>query len=57
MHDFLVIIGVDIPYPKSFEFTFNTSSAGVAISRAIRKVRLQLKGKRIKEWRVKAIQL
>lgn len=57
MHDFLVVVGVDIPYPKTYEYIFNTSSAGVSCSRAIRKVRMELKGKRIKEWRVKVIQL
>lgn len=54
---YLIQIGVDIPYPKEFESRQDTGSVSAAVSRAIREARKQLKGKRIKVYRVKAIKV
>lgn len=54
---YLVVITVEIPYPKSFEYRESASSIAPAVSRAIKKVRKELSRKHLKEMRIKAIQL
>jgi hypothetical protein len=53
----LVQITVDIPYPKTFEYRQEASNQATAIARALRQIRKDLSGKRIKEYRIKSIQL
>lgn len=57
MKNYFVRIGVDIPYPKEFDFTINGSNPGTAAARAYRKLRLELPKRKIKEYRLKIIQL
>ena len=57
MKDYLVKIGVNIPYPKEFSYTEGGSNAAVAVSRAFRKFRKEIPKKRIKELSIKVIQL
>ena len=53
----LVQITVDVPYPKTFEYRQQASSVSTAVARALRQVRKDLGRKRIKEYRIKSIQL
>lgn len=55
----LVKISLMLPYPREYEYRIQASSLGTAINRAIRKMRKEpeIKGKRIKEVKVKAIKL
>ena len=53
----LVSITVDVPYPATFEYRQEASNVGTAISRALKQVRKNLVGKRIKEYRIKSITL
>jgi len=48
----LVTIKVDIPYPKEYQYRMGGSNVGVAISRAYKQFRKELKGKRIKDGRL-----
>lgn len=57
MKDYLVLITVDVPYPKQFEYRESAGSIAPAVSRALKKVRKDLGRKRIKEFRIKAIQM
>lgn len=54
---YLVQITIEIPYPKTLEFREQASGIAPAVSRAIKALRKQIKGKRIKEMRIKAVQL
>lgn len=54
---YLVIISVDVPYPRQFEYRQSASSIAPAVARAIRLVKKEIKGKRIKEYRIKALQM
>ena len=53
----LVQITVDVPYPKTFEYRQETSNVSTAVARAMKQVRKDLSGKRIKEYRIKSITL
>ena len=53
----LVQITVNVPYPKTFEYRQEATSVGTAINRALKQVRKDLVGKRIKEYRIKSITL
>jgi hypothetical protein len=58
MKNYLVKITVQIPYPKDFEFRQEASGLATAVSRAIRRFRKELNGKKkIKEVFIRAIQL
>lgn len=56
LRHFIVKIGVDMPYPKEFEFRQEASSIAPAVSRALKELRKKLGRKRIKEYRIKAVQ-
>lgn len=53
----LISITVDVPYPKTFEYRQEASNVGTAINRALKQVRKDLVGRRIKEYRIKSITL
>lgn len=55
--NYLITISVDIPYPKSFEYRQSASGVAPAVSRALKAIRKDLKGKRVKEFKIKAVQL
>ena len=57
MKSYFVRIGVDLPYPKEFDYTELGSSPGTAVSRSLRKLRKELPRKKIKEFRIKVVQL
>ena len=57
LKDYLIFINVDMPYPKQFEYRQSASGIAPAVARAIRLVRKECKRKRIKEYRIKAIQI
>ena len=57
MNNYFVRIGVDLPYPKEFDSTEAGSNPGTAVSRAMRKLRKELPRKKIKEFRIKVVQL
>ena len=57
MKNYFVRIGVDLPYPKEFDFTVEGSNPGTATARAYRKFRRELPRKKIKELRIKVVQL
>ena len=48
----LVKITVDLPYPKEFEFRQEASGIHTAVRRALQELRKQLKGKRIKHYKI-----
>ena len=54
--NYIVSITVQIPYPKEYEFREQASGVAPAVSRALKELRKQLKGKRIHEYRIKAVQ-
>lgn len=54
---YLVLITVDVPYPKTFEYREMAGSISPAVSRALKKAKKELGRKRIKEFRIKAIQM
>lgn len=54
--DYLVYVTVDVPYPKQFEYRQSATGIAPAVARSLREVRKSLKGKRIKEYRIRAIQ-
>ena len=55
--NYLVQVTVEVPYPRTLEFRQEASGIAPAVSRAIKLVRKQIKGKRIKEMRIKVVQL
>ena len=57
MKNYFVRIGVDLPYPKEFDFTVEGSNPGTATARAYRKFRRELPRKKIKELRIRVVQL
>lgn len=57
MKNYFVRIGIDLPYPKEFDYTEGGSNPAVAISRAFRKLRRELPKRKIKELRIKVVQL
>lgn len=57
MKNYFVRIGVDVPYLKEFDYTVEGSNPGTAAARAFRKLRLELPRKKIKELRIKVVQL
>jgi hypothetical protein len=50
---FLVIITANIPYPKTFSYVIEASAIGTALARAVKKLRVDLPKKRIKELSIK----
>jgi hypothetical protein len=58
MKTYLIEITCQIPYPKKFVIRQQGNHHGTAINRAIATLRRQsLKGKRIRELSIKAVQL
>lgn len=57
LKDYLVIISVDVPYPKEFEYRETGSGIAPAVSRALKRLRKDLGRKRVKQYRIKAIQM
>lgn len=57
MKNYFIQISFDAPYPKQWSIRQGGNSFGTAIGRAIRNWKKEVKGKRIKEIKVKAIQL
>ena len=49
--DTLIKITVEVPYPKEFEFRQHGTVAS-AIGRSIRTLRKQLKGKRLRHYKI-----
>ncbi|MEK7112708.1 MAG: hypothetical protein AAB875_05260, partial [Patescibacteria group bacterium] len=54
---YLVSITVQIPYPKTFEFRKEATTIAPAVSRAIKELRKELKGRKLKQMSIRAIQL
>lgn len=54
---YFVVISVDLPYPKSFEYRQEASSIAPAVSRCLKKFRKEVARRKIKEFRIKAYQL
>jgi len=57
MKHYLVKITVPLPYPVVRDYKEEASRIAVAVKRAIDKYRKDVKGKRIKEMTIKAMQL
>lgn len=57
MKNYLIEIKINIPYPKTFSYTESGSSFGTAINRAIKKMRRDLRHKKLEEILIKAIKL
>ncbi len=56
LKNYLVRITVDVPYPKEFEYRESASAIAPAVSRALKELRKSLRGKKIREYRIKAVQ-
>lgn len=52
MSYFLIQISFYAPYPRKEEYKLQASGFGTAISRAIRELRKEYKGKRIKQYHI-----
>ncbi len=57
MHDYLITISFEMPYPKEHTTRQKANSFSPAVSRAIKEWRKEYKGKRVKKITIKAIQL
>ena len=57
MKNVRVEIGFDAPFPKMFTSLQTASSVATAIARAMRSCKKETGRKRIKEYRIKVIQL
>ncbi len=57
MKTYLVKVAVNIPYPKEYETRVEGSGFATASSRGIKDAIKQLKGRHLKEVRVKIIKL
>ncbi len=56
LKNYIIRISVDVPYPKEFEYRESASGVAPAVSRALKTMRKDLGRKRVKEFRIKAIQ-
>ena len=57
MKTFLVLISVEIPYPKTFTYRIQAGQAHVALARAMKLCRKELGRKRINEWKINVTSL
>ncbi len=56
MKNYAVTASVNLPYPKQFRYAVTASGYSAAASRAVRKLRAELRGKRIGEVHLHLIQ-
>ena len=57
MTDFLIVITVDVPYPKEFAYRETASGVAPAVSRALKQARKDMGRKQIQEYRIKALKM
>ncbi len=56
LKNYAVTASVNMPYPKQFRYSVSASGYSAAASRAVRKLRAELRGKRIGEIKLDIIQ-
>ncbi len=55
--DFYVKISLMLPYPRDFEYRESAHSMGTAINRAMKKMRKELKGKKLSQANISVIKM
>ena len=56
MKNYAITVSVNMPYPKQFRYAVSASGYSAAASRAVRKLRAELRGKRIGDMKLHIIQ-